>query len=110
MAEHSLSQIVSLIMENPDLVEKIRSIAAQSIDPQSESEEVTVEKTVSEAVAEETSPPRAETEKEPERQGASHKRRTELMRAIKPYLSPKRQNAIETMITVAQLIDITQGG
>ena len=106
MAEPNLAQIVSLIMENPDLVEKIRSIAAQSLNAESESEEVTVEKTVSESVAEETSPPR----EEPERQGASHKRRTELMRAIQPYLSPKRQNAIETMITVAQLIDITQGG
>ena len=106
MAETSLSKIVGLIMENPDLVERIREIAEQSGEPTEEKSEETDaspseneprdEKIISHAYEES---PKKHTS-----------RRADLIRAVKPYLRPERQRAIETVLTVFELIDATRGG
>lgn len=100
MAEADLSKIVNLIMENPDLVEQIRSLA--------NSEEAGKEETkerVAEASTAAAEPPTYRSENLPARQ-----RRTLLLSALKPYISPERGRAIETMIGIADALDAIKGG
>ena len=100
MAENDLSKIVGLIMENPQLMEEIRNIteahneASESEKPKIEAESVTTE------------PKKANV---PERATYEPKRdskRTELLRALKPYLSEERGQAIESMLTIADILSV----
>ncbi len=92
MAEADLSKIVSLIMENPKLIEEIKSLAE--------------EKTASEPAAAETA---AEPAKEPEavETFAPQKiRRRDLLCALKPYVSEERSRAIDSMLSISDILDM----
>ena len=102
MAESDLSRIVNLIMENPKLIDEIKSIAesdrkdknevTESIAPQSADTDTKVmEETV---IADGTRDRK--------------KRRNELLCALKPYVSEERSRAIDTMISIADILDITR--
>ncbi len=100
MAQPDLSKIVSVIMENPKLVEEIREMVSRSEnspeEAKSEPEEDLSEKS-------------AAVFKEEPYQAAGHQlshsaRRNELLRAMQPYVSKERSRAIESMITVADLL------
>lgn len=94
MAENDVGKIVNLIMENPELVEKIRELAQGEENTEGKDE---AEETASEPVAlhiPEAMPRRSAT------------RRTELLRALKPYLSEDRGKAIESMMSIADIIDM----
>ena len=82
-----LSRIISVIMENPSLIEEISALASKSSEP-------TQEATVEEAPA--MTEPRAVD---------IHSRRDQLLSAMKPYLSSERQKAIDSMITFAEILD-----
>ena len=98
MAEADLSKIVNLIMENPSLVEEIRSLAKGEGEQRSESE-------AEEAVpTEATEPPTYRSE-----QRDARTRRATLLSALKPYISPERGKAIETMIGIADALDMMKG-
>lgn len=114
-----ISKVIGLIMENPDIVQKIRTLADEA---QSGTEDLTVQ-------SEKTSPDQKNDTKPveavsayPENSSAasmssdslyerSHrkgdkKRRTALLSALKPYLSSERSKAIDTMLSVIEVIDI----
>ena len=96
MSETDLSKIINLIMENPDLVSKIRDLASAE---QGENEEPAAEQEMQEEKTEATYTP-----------VSSENRRNTLLRALKPYLSEKRGKAIESMITIADVIFAVRGG
>lgn len=100
MADTDLSKIVNLIMENPKLIEEIKSMTSGA----SERSEETVNKepeAIFEAEATETvkeaNAPISRSEKV---------RRKELLCALKPYVSPERARAIDSMLSVAEILDM----
>ncbi len=101
MAEADLSRIVNLIMENPKLIEEIRSIASSS-EENAESAQPAAEST-EEAVGGIPIIPVKKEEEHTYSASKSH-RRSELLRALRPYLSKERGRAIESMITVADIL------
>jgi hypothetical protein len=102
MADNDLSRIVNLIMENPKLIEEIKSIA--KTDTESEENRISTD-----ALPEKSEETVSETEESPsERPRDSKKRRNELLAALKPYVSKERSRAIDTMISIADILDITR--
>lgn len=99
MAEADLSKIVNLIMENPALIEQIRALANSESPPADENKESEGE--VAEVAA---VPPTYKPES-----SATRQRRTHLLSALKPYISPERGKAIETMIGIADALDAIKG-
>ncbi len=94
MADADLSRIVSLIMENPKLIEEIKGLAEKD-----EGDEAAA------------APPTATESEEPastyaqSESGAKIKRR-ELLSALKPYVSPERSRAIDSMISISEILDM----
>lgn len=90
-----LGKIVSLIMENPDLISRIQGLA------KGESGETEVKNPV---VSEEV----AATAAEPKRQPTPDvkEKRNRLLSAMKPYLSSERAKAIDSMMSVAEILDM----
>jgi hypothetical protein len=92
MAEKDLSKIVSLIMENPSLIEEIRSLAESDGDKQKPRNEP---------------PPSVETAvgEIPKIQKTGSRRR-ELLCALKPYLSDERCRAVDQMLSISDILDM----
>lgn len=97
-----ISKIIGIIMENPDIIARIKSLADSN---SSESEDISTEVSV----------PAAQSEKRDElKQTASatyvksqsKKRRRELLSALKPYVKSERAKAIDTMLSVIDVIDV----
>ena len=92
-----ISRLVSLIMENPQLVEQISNLAkSDSSDTQK-------------AKAEESAPPSAEVAASapPEKRINT---RSELLRAMKPYLSESRGRAIDSMLSISGILEVMKRG
>ena len=104
-----LSKILGIIMENPEIIEKIKAMAQSG-----EKEGIQTEMTA-ETIAEHTdkidgSSESAET-KTAEVSAAAlrargKKRRHDLLCAIKPYVSSERGRAIDTMLSVVEVFEI----
>ena len=101
-----LSRVVQLIMENPKLIEEISNLAKDNSNS-----------TVEEAVSPEPSPPPVPVEvtQKEEAQASvptvsppasSATRRTQLLGALKPYVSEERAKAIDSMMTIAEILDM----
>ena len=90
-----LSKVVNLIMENPHLIEEISKLAKGS-----ESPETSVAPAEEAAVA--PSPPPVATYTQTEARSKRH----ELLSAMKPYLSKERAKAIDSMITIADILGL----
>ena len=90
-----LSKVVNLIMENPHLIEEISKLAKGGDTPDA-----------STAPTEETAgaptQPREATYPKPDSRGKRH----ELLSAMKPYLSKERAKAIDSMITIADILGL----
>ena len=95
MAEADLSKIVSLIMENPALIEQIRELAKND---GGETVTMSTEK------ADEEKP----TESAPvmKEENPSRLRRRELLSALKPYLSESRAGAIDSMMSISDILEV----
>ena len=95
-----LSSIVSLIMQNPTLIEQISALAKPKVESEvpeaSEPEKTDGEAPVSSAEA--TSVPLMR----------SHRR--DLLNAMKPYLSENRRMAIDSMSSILDVIDVMAKG
>jgi len=100
MAETDLSKIVNLIMENPKLIEEIKNLGAK--DSTSEIE------AVSEPAEEQ--PPAPVKEDVPSsyevNENVNRIRRKELLSALKPYVSEERSKAIDSMMSIADILDM----
>ena len=88
-----ISKIVSLIMENPDLIEKIKSLAKGEEKKAEDGQE-----------AESVSAPALTY---PADDGSKTKRR-QLLSALKPYLSAERSRAIDSMMNISDVIEIAR--
>ena len=96
-----IGKVVSLIMENPALIEQIANLAKGSDQG----------KTTAEAVA-----PKSETEQKealPVSSEATYtpsvskkSNRSQLFNALKPYVSSERAKAIDSMMAVAEILDM----
>ena len=89
-----LAKIVNMIMENPSLVSQISAMAKGSEETKSED--------ASEVHAE--SAPTSAEAVEPSRSA----NRARLLGAMKPYLSKERARAIDTMISIAEILEISR--
>ncbi len=104
MAENEsldLSRVVNLIMENPKLIEEISAMAKSDRDSKvEEAPEAPVE-------IQESPPP--ETVEAVNTYGSERPRRSrrnELLGAMKPYLSKERAKAIDSMLTIVDILDM----
>lgn len=96
-----ISKVIGIIMENPALIEQISSLAKQHKDappPQDQSEEET--------------PPIKEKDIQVEKASTypspieSRGNRAQLLCALKPYVSEERAKAIDSMISIADILDM----
>ena len=101
MADTDLSKIVSLIMENPTLIEEIKALAKKGNDAPDEA----ISEAEREPDSETTFTPQAGATYE-EKRSNGNSRRKNLLYAIKPYVSDERSRAIETMISIADILDM----
>lgn len=93
-----LGKIVSLIMENPDIIARIQDLAKGN----EEKTEAAPSKPNDAAVKEEKT---AATVSIPQIGNGKDKRRA-LLSAMKPYLSAERSRAIDSMMSVAEMLDL----
>ncbi|MBR5241801.1 MAG: hypothetical protein IKV20_01560 [Clostridia bacterium] len=87
-----LSRIVGLIMENPRLISEINELVRES----GQTEEVASAPEEAVPVTSQTPPPQIK----------QRDRRAALLCALKPYVSEKRAQAIDSMITITEMIDM----
>ena len=111
MAEPDLGKIIELIMKNPELISKIRELAddggessvpIESADVTVEGEEMIAEQKSGDAAEEVAALPKIEAPNDTRERS----RRNELLRALKPYVSSERGKAIESMMTIADILDL----
>lgn len=95
--EADISQIVNMIMEKPELVEQIRSMASSKSETTTEKESV------------ETQSASVETQSASTYDGAPDRtRRNQLLCALKPYLSESRARAVDSMMSIADILDVAR--
>ena len=94
----NLEKVISVIMENPALISEISSLVGSA---KSKGETNEVEKA---EIAE--APKVAETVSVPSH---SAKDRSKLLLALKPYLSEKRQGAMDTVIGILDVLHTVKG-
>lgn len=88
-----ISKVISVIMENPDILEKISSLLSTDTQvPRADKEEVA-------AV-----PPSTPTYSPQESEKKA--RRSQLLSAIKPYVRKERREAIDSVIAIADIVDM----
>ena len=97
MAEADLSKIVGLIMENPEIIEKIKELNSKS-DTASDIKESESEKEEKETSVEDTPIIAPESSK--------RTKRKELLNALKAYVSEERGRAIESMLSIADILEL----
>ena len=93
-----LSKIVSTILENPSLVAQISAIAEKSnvkAEEEKESETTSVQDT--------------SVEEAPTVRRGKDERRTQLLAAMKPYLSEERSRTIDTMLSIVSVLGAVRG-
>ena len=92
-----IGKIIGLIMENPDLISRISSLA-KGAEAEAEKESVAVESNEPTPAAEAAAAPVA-------REGSSKINRHRLLSAMKPYLSEERCRAIDSMSAIGEIFD-----
>ena len=92
-----IGKIVGLIMENPQLIEQISGLMKQKEEPPPVEE--TAIDTANTPVEEKITPTYA---------SVTHQRgnRARLLGALKPYVSEERARAIDSMISIADILDM----
>ena len=98
-----IGRVVSLIMENPALIEQISSLAK---DIPKEETPMTDEKTSEERIVEQTKEAETLPTYAPQ---TSKQNRAMLLSALKPYVSKERARAIDSMISIADILDMMKG-
>lgn len=93
-----VGKVISVLMENPALIAEISNLVNK--EEKSESEEATpviaeAEPRISEASLPISTPT-----------SSIRSNRTQLLGALKPYLSESRAKAIDSMMTIADIIDM----
>ena len=102
MAEPDLSKIVNLIMQNPKLIEEIKNLGANE-EKEAEAESPLPEETQAE---EEKAAAESEMTSGEASERVGKIRRRELLAALKPYVSEERSRAIDSMMSIADILDM----
>lgn len=95
-----IARIVNLIMENPKLIEEISNMAradAKQADTSEPTEPVT------EVSAEPIAAP------QPRQKSIHGRNRSQLLGALKPYVSRERAQAIDSMLSIVEILDAMTG-
>ena len=100
MSDNDLSKIIGLIMENPKLIEEIKNLASKD-----KSEEEAVIITENQASTEDPIQASVEPTFAPS-ESLNRKKRRELLFALKPYVSEGRSKAIDSMMSIADILDM----
>ena len=102
-----IGRIVSLIMENPKLIEEISSLAKADSAERGEQPAPPVTDEMqgkpSDTMQDNSATVRAASE--PASRMQSEKNRSHLLAALKPYVSRERAQAIDSMLTVVEILD-----
>lgn len=96
-----VGKVIGLIMENPQLIEQIANLAKGS-GAASEAPQVEEEKT--ETLADVEASPTVSQPTYSQRSERSN--RAHLLGALKPYVSSERAKAIDSMISIADILDM----
>lgn len=96
-----LSRVISMIMNNPKLVEEISEMAKGDATADADVPEVATE-------AHSTATP-ASMEARMPGVGRRHDQRVKLLGAMKAYLSPERARAVDTMMNILDILEMTGG-
>ena len=94
MAEVDISKVIGLIMENPKLLDEIKSLAVseeQKEAPKPQTEEAEIH---------------TQAQIPPSLPQKSKSNRAELLDALKPYISDERKKAIESFVTIAEILEV----
>lgn len=94
MADVDISKVINIIMENPKLLDEIKGLAAQQQSREEVPEIPAEPETIHTSIP---TPPPAQK---------SRSKRTELLDALKPYISDERKKAIESFITIAEILEV----
>lgn len=100
-----LGRVIGLIMENPALVEQISNLAKQSTADSKEPSAVdTAEEKLprNEVVEERVTPTYSPV-------SSQKSNRAQLLGALKPYLSEERAKAIDSMISISEVLGMMKG-
>ncbi|MBR4836746.1 MAG: hypothetical protein IKU99_07030 [Clostridia bacterium] len=90
-----IGKIVGLIMDNPQIIEQISALAKQSETP----------KVTEEVVAQPAESPKPQqTVSMPQTVGRGE--RAKLLGALKPYVSSERAKAIDSMMSIADILEM----
>ena len=105
-----IARIISLIMENPKLIEEISRMAqgdgdgdtTVSVAPNKSEAEYSVKPSESTDAVETSAPPKEKV--------TPRRNRGELLCALKPYVSRERAQAIDSMLSIVEILDVMKGG
>lgn len=96
-----IGRIVSLIMENPSLIAEISNLAKADGTHADEAKEAVEQPTDGTAV-ETVAQAAPKEQSEVRRRGRG---RTDLLTALKPYVSRERAQALDSMISIVEILD-----
>ena len=94
-----VGRVIGLIMENPEIIEQISSLVKQKDTPTETPSENTEPAVSKQASAE----PQLQSNSP---SGHTRGHRTQLLGALKPYVSEERARAIDSMISIADILDM----
>ncbi len=97
-----IAKVVSMIMNNPKLIEEISAMAKSEGLTEGESTEENAEETVEESAPASAAPTYLPPPPPPP---PKRRDRAVLLDALRPYLSKERQHAVDTMMTLADVFD-----
>ena len=100
-----LSKIVEIIMQNPELISTISSLISKGsenadVTESSENDITVTQPSVTEVEAS------IEPTVQPSVRNAKHYQRKDLLGALKPYLSENRRAAIDSMISISDILSL----
>ena len=105
MSDIELGSVISLIMENPELIAEIKRLAERkNTEDNQEAQETITEP--QEKLLTKTTEETAFDKPEPTKRQGSKGKRSELLHALSPYISEGRQKALETFMTIADILDM----
>ncbi len=106
-----ISKIIGIIMENPEIIEKIKNLAGGNEGSESIQEVAAISEETTQKIPDEDIKNSAEEVAEAsivKPTVNTKKRRHDLLCAIKPYVSKERGRAIDTMLSVIDVLDIVK--
>ena len=97
-----VGRVIGLIMENPEIIEQISGLMKQKdkADNPTESQPEPTPPKISEQASAEA------TVSRPSPISSSRSQRAQLLGALKPYVSEERAKAIDSMISIADILEL----